>query len=110
LTQDGLKQAESLVIPKALDRLDQSFDLLIVEPLLKEATGAVNSMSRALLIAAADVIERLHESSPLVHAGKDRGLGRRDVRQQGVSEKELAARMKWIDQLIVIRRELTRKR
>jgi hypothetical protein len=46
LGQDGLKQAESLVIPKALDRLNQSFDLLVVEPLLKAATGMIAPWTR----------------------------------------------------------------
>jgi hypothetical protein len=109
LAEGGLIRAKVLAIPEALDRLNRSFEGSVVEPLLKEATGAPNPLTRVLLMAAADVIERLHESSPLVLSCRGQGL-RRDVREQPISGKELETRMKLVDQLIAIRRELTRKR
>ena len=110
LAQGGLVRAETKAIPNALDRLIRSFERSVVEPLLEEATVAANPVTGALLMAAADVIERLHDSSPLVLVSRGQGLGRRDVREQPISAKELETRMKLVDQLIAIRRELTRKR
>lgn len=110
LTRQHQMLTDSRLLLKNVERLNASFAQVAVEPLVREAVSSPNAMTRALLLAAAEVVQGLHESSSLVMEGK-RIVLRRGISRDGTMSAELVHdRLALVDRLIAIKRALTRRK
>jgi hypothetical protein len=101
---------DSRALLKNLERLSESFEQIAVEPLVNEAVSSPNAMTRALLLAAAEVVQRLHDSSSLVTESK-RIAFRRGISREGASSADVVnERLALVDRLVAIKRALTRRK
>ena len=102
--------ADSRSVLEHLERFNKSFQRTILEPLLNDALASPNTMTRALLFAAAEVTQRLHELSPPVMRSMGvvsrRSVPRLDTAPMDVVQQQLEL----IDRLITIKRAVTRRK
>ena len=110
LTRQHQMLTDSRLLLKNVERLNVSFAQVAVEPLVREAVSSPNAMTRALLLAAAEVVQGLHESSSLVMEGKRIALRRGISRDGTMSTGLVHDRLALVDRLVTITRALTRRR
>ena len=101
---------DARLLLKNLERFNESFEQVAVEPLVNEAISSPNGMTRALLLAAAEVVQRWHESSSLVMESR-RIVLRRGISRDGTTSADVVnERLGLVDRLVAIKRALTRRR
>ena len=101
----GLRSSE---ISGKLAALKQSFDATVIQAIISDALASANSVDRSLLLMAADLMGDWHESVELIR-NAERGLeGRFQGRGDPLEPEELRDKLRVVDGLVKIHRELTR--
>ncbi len=108
-----ISRARELGLPssdlaKKLEAFNRSFDKSVVDAIIHDAMLATDSVDRALLLTASDLMGHWHKTSSLVRATEDSASGRYHPREQALEPDELKERLRVVDGLVKIHRELTR--
>jgi hypothetical protein len=100
---------ESPELSKKLDHLHRVFEQTVVRPLINDANSTPNPVRPILLLSAADLTERWHESCRYVRAATHGVLKCDDPRSGPAISEEKEQRRLILDQLLKTYRELNRK-
>ncbi|MDA1013723.1 MAG: hypothetical protein O3A00_04620 [Planctomycetota bacterium] len=101
---------QSSEIAKKLEAFNRSFDKSVVDAIVGDAMAASDSVDRALLLAASELMGHWHKSSSLVRSTEDGVSGRYHPREKALHPEELKERLRVVDGLVKIHRELTRNK
>lgn len=93
-------------VSKRLEDFNRSFDSSIVDAIIKDAMSAADSIERSLLLAAAELMGSGHASSPLVQSTQNSEADVCDA----FEDPSLRQRLRMIDGLVKIHRELSRNK
>jgi hypothetical protein len=93
-----------------LEALNRAFDKTIVDAIIRDAMSASDSVGRSLLLAAAELMEHWHHSSELILSAKPSHDGRLYKRDEVLQPEEMAERLRVVNGLVKIQRELTRRK
>lgn len=96
-------------VAKSLEAFNRSFDKGVVDAIIRDAMSATDSVDRSLLLAAAELMGHWHTSSTLVRSIRDGDIGR-DRSREELHPGELKERLRVVDGLVKIHRELTRNK
>jgi hypothetical protein len=91
-----------------IDDLHRSFDRQIVQAIIRDAQAAGNPIQRAMLLGAAELMESWHESSDLVQSSQAAAAGEHPSSQDPSLRATLQDRLKIVDGLVKVHRELMR--
>jgi hypothetical protein len=109
LQREQKQRSLSVKMPTISEHYNRAYERAFVEPLVHEAASAAAPLDQALLMAASEVTQQWHNSSPLV-SGCAENTSRPTLPWTiSMSPEELKERLKLTDQLIAIRRELRGK-
>jgi hypothetical protein len=97
-------------VAESLKAFNRSFDRGVVDAIVNDAMLAADSVDRSLLLAAAELMGHWHESSPLVRSAQEDVAGRVYRREEALHSDELQERLRVVDGLVKLHRELTRGR
>ena len=101
---------QSSEIAKKLEVFNRSFDKNVVDAIIGDAMAASDSVDRALLLAASELMGHWHKSSSLVRSTEDGVSGRYHPREEALHPEDLKERLRVVDGLVKIHRELTRNK
>jgi len=99
---------QSSEVATRLEAFNRSFDKDVVDAIIGDAMSAADSVERSLLLAAADLMGHWHKSSVLVRSMQKGAVGRFPSQEKVLSPEELKERLRVVDGLVKIHRELTR--
>lgn len=97
-------------VSKSLAALKQSFDASIVASIISDAMATADPVERSLLMMAADLMGDWHESVDLVKKAERARDGRLPGRGEPLEPEELRDKLRVVDGLVKIHRELTRNK
>lgn len=101
---------QSSEVAKRLEAFNRSFDKNIVDSIIRDAMSTTDSVDRALLLAASELMGHWHKTSSLVRSTQDGVSGRYHPREEPLHPEELKERLRVVDGLVRIHRELTRNK
>ncbi len=101
---------QSSQVAKRLEAFNRSFDRSVVDAIICDAMSASDSVDRALLLAASDLMGHWHRSSSLVRSTESSVSGRFHPRDENLHPEDLKERLRVVDGLVKIHRELTRNK
>ncbi len=95
-------------IASRLKELHRSFDANVVEAIIHDAMTMPKGVDRSLMLAAAELMRHWHGSSALVRSTED-GIEEHFLpNEEELHPKDLTQRLRLVDGLVKIHRELTR--
>lgn len=97
-------------VVKKLEALNRSFGRSVVDLMVRAALSTTDAVDRALLLAASELMQQWHLSSPVVRSTQDCASGRFPSPDEALSSDELKERLCVVDGLVKIHRELTRNK
>ena len=95
-------------VASKLDELNRAFDKTVVDTMIRDAMSTSDSVDRSLLLAAAELMQHWHRSSELIQSTKPSHDGRLYKRDEAFRPDELTDRLRVVNGLVKIQRELTR--
>jgi len=93
-----------------LDALNRVFDKTVVNAMIRDAMSASDSVDRSLLLAAAELMQHWHHSSELIQSSKPSHDGRLYKREEVLQPEKMTERLRVVNGLVKIQRELTRRK
>jgi hypothetical protein len=109
LRRESDKLFPSFELPAIREKLNRAFERAIVDPLRRQAHSTIDMVDWGLTLAAAELLQQWHYTSPLV-VGSARDIPRGRPWENGMGPEELKQRMAIVDRMIAIKRGLGRKR
>jgi hypothetical protein len=101
---------QSSEVAKRLEEFNRSFNKNVVDVIIHDAMSASDSVDRALLLAASELMGHWHKSSSLVRSTQDGVSGRYHPQEDSFDPEELKDRLRVVDGLVKIHRELYRNK
>ena len=101
---------QSSEVAKRLEDFNRAFDKGVVDSIIRDALSATDSVDRALLLTAAELMANWHKTSSLVRSTQDGISGHYHPRDEALHLEELKERLRVVDGLVKIHRELTRNK
>lgn len=93
-----------------LEAFDRSFDKTVVDTIVRDAMSTFDSIDRSLRLAAADLMQQWHRSSELVQSTKQDHEGWLCLPGEVLQPEALAERLRVVNGLVKIHRELIREK
>jgi len=93
-----------------LKALNRAFDKTVVDAMIRDAMSASDSVDRSLLLAAAELMQHWHHSSELIQSSKPSHDDRLYKRDEVLQPEEMTERLRVVNGLVRIQRELTRRK
>ena len=97
-------------LSKSLTAVKQTFDASVVASIVRDAMATANSVERSLLLMAADLMGDWHESVELLRKAERAHEGCLTGRVEQPEPEELRDKLRVVDGLVKIHRELTRNK
>ncbi len=97
-------------VTKRLEAFNRAFDESVVNAIIRDAMLAPDSVERALLMAASELMGHWHNSSQLVRSTQRSISERRNARDEVMDPDDMKQRLRVVDGLVKIHRELTREK
>ena len=92
------------------EKLSRSFERAVTERLVEAAVHSPSPIDSVLLLAAGDLAEQWHCTSPLVASSRRSGASRRVAWDAPMPFDQLKKRLNLVDRLIAIKRALASKK
>lgn len=102
------KRFPSFDLPAIRKKLNSVFERAIVEPLERQAHSTVDMVDWGLQLAAAELLQQWHYTSPLV-TGSAEEVARGCPWEKPMVPEELKQRMAMVDRIVAVKRGLSRK-
>ncbi len=95
-------------VTRRLEAFNRSFDKSIVDALIADALSAADPVARSLLMLTAEMMEHWHKTNHLVRWTQE-GISQRDLPcEEALHPEQLKERLKIVDAVVKLHRELVR--